>query len=271
MKDSDKQLLKTSAVTGIDAVAGLIPGLSLAWGLSKALYGNGLALRQQKALEWVEMVRDDPSLFKEQVLQSQEFQDGFVVALEDYIKTRSVLKRGMARKIFKEFTRCGNKVEFQLERYDDTLQKISEASIQFLSFLETTIAPLKEETIQKEVEAMDLSKSDKSREWWIQDKRTGRALSKSFDQWLHEEYDPNSPRLKEKYSVDGAIPQQKMEELWDTQKVERARYGEILSELDFLGIIKIGTVDSPGWGGGATSQWRYTRFGEDFIKAISSK
>ena len=51
MNKKDTQIIKDS----IDIVISNIPGLSIAWGLSRALYGAGLKLREQKALEWVEI------------------------------------------------------------------------------------------------------------------------------------------------------------------------------------------------------------------------
>jgi hypothetical protein len=89
MNSKDKILVKDSALVVaeavVDEIAKLLPGINIAWGLSKALYGAGMKLRQERVLEWVEMVRDNPSIFTEQILSDEKFQDGFVLALEKYI------------------------------------------------------------------------------------------------------------------------------------------------------------------------------------------
>lgn len=116
MNEKDKQLLKDSAMVVADQIASTLPGLNIAWGLSKALYGAGLKLREQRALEWVEMVRDNPSAFTESILQDAKFQDGFVYALERYIREKNENKRTTMRAIFLGFALSPNQDSFELER-----------------------------------------------------------------------------------------------------------------------------------------------------------
>ncbi|HRN96982.1 MAG TPA: hypothetical protein PLZ58_00825 [Candidatus Saccharibacteria bacterium] len=148
MNPSDKNLLKRSAYELADSIATSIPGVAQAWALGKALYGNALELRQQRALEWVEAIQNDQSAFNEQVVNSEEFQDGFIAGLEDYIKLRSYLKRRTALKVFKEFASTADKIEFPLERYNDTLKKISPASIRTLAFIKHEILPIMERRLE---------------------------------------------------------------------------------------------------------------------------
>lgn len=153
MKESDKNLIRRSAYATADSTASSIPGLAQAWALSKALYGNALELRQQRALEWVESIQNNPSLFNEGVVNSDEFKDGFIVGLEDYIKLRDYLKRRVALKVFKEFASSDDKVEFPLERYNDTLRKISPASLRALAFIKKEIVPKMERQIEMEAQS----------------------------------------------------------------------------------------------------------------------
>src|SRR5690606_3347293 len=113
---------------------------------------NALELRQQRALEWVEAVSSDPATFNESLVSSEEFQDGFVVALEDYIKLRDYLKRRIALKAFKEFATSRDKVEFPLERYNDTLKKRSPASLRTLAFIKNEVLPVMEKRVEVEDE-----------------------------------------------------------------------------------------------------------------------
>lgn len=144
MNYSDKNVLKRSAYELADSIASNIPGVSQAWALGKALYGNALELRQQRVLEWVEAIQNDQSTFNQSVVSSTEFQDGFIAGLEDYIKLRDSLKRRLALKAFNEFAKSSDKVEFPLERYNDTLRKISPAGLRALAYIKNEILPIME-------------------------------------------------------------------------------------------------------------------------------
>ena len=121
MQSKDRQIVKDS----LDAIISIIPGLNIAWGLSKALYGAGLKLRQQRALEWVEMVRDNPSSFTEIILKNEKFQDGFVYALERYIREKNEEKRKYMKSIFLGFANSAMSDNFELERMYHVLSILS--------------------------------------------------------------------------------------------------------------------------------------------------
>lgn len=129
MNENDRQITKDS----LDTVVSLIPGLNIAWGLSKALYGAGLKLRQQRAMEWVEMVRDNPNMFTEELLRQEYFQDGFVYCLERYLTERNEEKRKYFKNIFLGFSKNNDKAEFELERFFHVLSQLDENAIRTLS------------------------------------------------------------------------------------------------------------------------------------------
>ncbi|KKU91383.1 MAG: hypothetical protein UY22_C0043G0004 [Candidatus Amesbacteria bacterium GW2011_GWC1_48_10] len=129
MNEKDIQIIRSSALAIADQIASITPGLNIAWGLSKALYGAGLKLREQKALEWVEMVKDNPSVFTEAILQNDKFQDGFVYALERYIKEKNEDKRKSMKTIFLGFTESTNQDQFELERMYHVLSILNLADL----------------------------------------------------------------------------------------------------------------------------------------------
>ncbi|MDP3056984.1 MAG: hypothetical protein Q8N37_00485 [bacterium] len=131
MNVKDKQILKDS----IDVIISNIPALNIAWGLSRALYGAGLKLREQRALEWVEMVRDNPEVFTQEILQQEEFQDGFVFSLEKYLTSRNEEKRRYFRNIFLGYSKNDNKYEFELERFVHVLSQLSLEDIDVLKYV----------------------------------------------------------------------------------------------------------------------------------------
>lgn len=128
----DKDLVKDSSLVVIDAIVDNIPLLNIAWGLFKSLYGAGLKFRQQRALEWVEMVRDNPHIFTEHILKDEKFQDGFVYALEKYIPERVEKKREYLRLVFLGFAQESDKNNFELERIYHAISILNLDDISFL-------------------------------------------------------------------------------------------------------------------------------------------
>lgn len=234
MKQSDKNLLRRSAYAVADSIATSIPGIAQAWALGKALYGNALELRQQRALEWIEAIQDDQSVFNESVVNSEEFQDGFIVGLEDYIKLRDHLKRRIALKAFKEFANSSDKVEFPLERYNDTLKKISPASLRTLAFVKHSVLPAMAVKVRAQLEQKNLG-TEQPFEWWYEREMNSEPFSK--------------------YDDTGTL----------------ASMSDQLSELEFLGLVRQVSGISGGWGftgGGAITGQALTNFAEEFIKFI---
>lgn len=142
LTDKDKTLVSESLVIAadaiVDAIAESIPLINVPYKLSKALYGAGMKLRQQRVLEWVEMVRDNPRYFTQQILADESFQDGFVVALEKYLTERSKEKRAIFRNIFLGFTEATDKVIFPLEKFAHTLTQLSQTDVATLRDVDVT-------------------------------------------------------------------------------------------------------------------------------------
>ncbi|MEN9852465.1 MAG: hypothetical protein RI996_408 [Candidatus Parcubacteria bacterium] len=135
MNEKDGQILKDSAIVIADNIASIIPGLSIAWNLSKALYGAGLKLREQRVLEWVEMVRDNPNVFYEQILSSENFQDTFVYSFEKYILERNETKRLIIKSIFIGYSQSKDFEQFEIERMTNFLSIISYKGLELLKLL----------------------------------------------------------------------------------------------------------------------------------------
>ncbi len=268
---SDKNLLKRSAYALADSTASSTPILAQAWALSKALYGNALELRQQRALEWVEAISSDPSAYNDDLVNSEEFQDGFVVALEDYIKIRNHLKRRVAQKVFKEFAISDKKVDFQLERYNDTLQKISPDSISLLGFIKQVIIPYREEYIREKMKSDNLG-TEKPFEWWLKLNLQRESLSNSLSLWITENYSPNGSHFKKLYGEgeNKDVPQPKLSELFDIEREQRDKYNAPIGELEYLGLISKGVSSEGGWGAMASMTWTLSDFAYEFMEFIEN-
>ncbi len=79
------------------------------------------------------MVKNKPNIFVEKIINTEEFQDGFVYTLEKYLVERSENKRKIARDIFCGFTKSEDKRSFELEKFNFILSQLSEENIHILS------------------------------------------------------------------------------------------------------------------------------------------
>lgn len=127
MEEKDKDLVRDSSLTIADALVAATGhlGLVVAWGLSKSLFGSGMRFRQKRALEWVEMVRDNPDIFSKTIVESEEFQDGFVFALEQFLRERNEKKRTILKNVFLGFAEADDKENFPLEKFTHTTSQLS--------------------------------------------------------------------------------------------------------------------------------------------------
>ena len=138
MENKDKKIIKKSALVVVDQIASNIPGLNIVLGLSKALFGAGMELRQERVLEFVEMIQKNPSIFIGEILNDKNFQDGFVYSLEKYIRERNKEKRKVLRNIFLGFTKSEYKEIYPLEKMAHTTTQLSESDIKVLKDVDVT-------------------------------------------------------------------------------------------------------------------------------------
>lgn len=182
--------------------------------------------------------------------------------------------------MFKEFAATDNKVEFQLERFNDTLLKISTASIQTLAFIKETVLPLREEAIRVKLatDNMDIkAPSDppdngKPYEWWYEQRLKTEPVSDYFDKWINDRYSPNSEKLKKEHNGGDNISDKKLlGELFDVEREVRERMTAPLGELEYLGLIRWGAHPAGlGWSSTGASAWRLTNFAYEFIAFIEN-
>ena len=133
MYEKDKIIVTDSTMAIVESIVESIPGLNLAWKLSVALLGAGLKLRQKRAFEWVEMIKDHPEVFTKDLLSTEEFQDSFVISLEKYARERKEENRGIVKNIFLGYARNKN-IDF--EKYYSVLSLLSSGDIELLKKIE---------------------------------------------------------------------------------------------------------------------------------------
>lgn len=128
MNEKDKIILTGS----VNAVVTRIPYLGLAWDMANALLGAGLELRKKRALEWVELIRDNPVIFPKNILGNEYFQDGFVYLLGKYLAERNEKKRKILKNILLGFANSDNLEDFELERLSAVAGQITAEEMKIL-------------------------------------------------------------------------------------------------------------------------------------------
>lgn len=271
-KEKDTELIKKS----IDVVLSEIPGLSIAWGLSKAFYGNAMEIRQRKALEWVTMVYENQQIFTKKLLGNEQFQDGFVGALEDYLRLRTHLKRSIAQKIFISYANAGEQELFDLEKCNNTLKLISANAINFTSFINGELEPKRQVRIENDFLLHEPSDGKASEEQIRQSINSQQQLSYVFDEWLIKNPPYSMVIVANKPNPKYPTHQGSSGVYIKNKRV--AGYYEALNELVSLGIVKRDryVVTEPGYdqNNKMHDSWNYTEFGNifsGFVRSVSNE
>ncbi len=271
---SDELLLEeVGSITAdevVDAIATSIPGINIAYKLSKAYFGRGMKLRQQRVLEWVEFVRDNLGKFSQKLFEQEEFQDCFVLLLEAYIKERANQKRRAYQEILLNLT-DKNKEEiekFEIERLIWTTNQISFAGLNVLTFIKNELLGKIEEDIQKELlQFTDRAGVEGKR---LEDITRARIIISDYiSKYIYENYNVNSPILKKRYGYTNT-PEK---ELWHKISYEEhLREKELigpLAELANLGVL-VKKEGTPTFGGTVGSGYSLTPFGYDYIRYLDN-
>ena len=235
----DSIIKKNVAIATVDAFVVTIdtlnfeglPVLAIAWGMAKGLFGAGIQLRQDRAIEFLEQIRDKKDIFSREVLQSREFQDGFVYVFEKYLTQRNKDKRGLIRQVFIGFSVAEDKENFLLERIISTIELITlEEIVAFRIFTDGTIRTWHKEQFPEASEEQ-LDELDK------QPLNTGQIG---------------------KYILGKMCGRKEFEKLEYTE--------EILSRLSGMGMLLSRTGGT--WGSFGTFEFRLSAFGYEFSKYV---
>jgi hypothetical protein len=191
---------------------------------------------------------------------SREFQEGVLTQLESYFKLRVKDKRLVAQEIFNSFCGSPNKPEFPLERYNDTLMKISVEGLRYLVFLQKQIFPIRDREVMQKYDSGNHPQPPigKLREWWIDYYTRTEPISQYVGKWLQDVY----PATVDISQVESAKEEYRQEE------VERKRnsLSDLSLEMEQLGIIYSYNVGGTIGGGG--NVYNLSPYGLKFIEFI---
>jgi len=242
------------------------PGLYASFLLFSGFYGYLMELNQESINEFVGYLRDHPDEFRKEITESKEFRQGFVICLQDFIKSRTQQRKEILKNIFLGFTQEENRIDFPLEQLDEIAIRISPEAVKTLALIDGEILPIKEKSIREEIKKKNIG-TDRSEEWWYEQEFERESLWTYFDKWLNDKYNPNSEEVKKRYGVIDKWNTESQKEAWNIEREERRKINIVMEELVNLGILKI-RLSMATFDGGSAILYDLTKLGYIFIKYI---
>jgi hypothetical protein len=269
---SDKLLLEeVGTITAdevVDAIATSIPGINIAYKLAKAYMGRGMKLRKQRVLEWVEFVRDNLGEFSKQLFDNEQFQDCFVLLTEGYVKERADRKRKLHQQILLGITKLSpEELEtYQLERMIAITNNISLEALNVLSFIKLELLDQTEKDIKEQLKVY----KDKEGVEGIRLEAITRnriIISEYISKWIHERYNSNSDRVKQKYNLTNESPKEVRNKIAYEEHLKSSELMDSLPELANLGLLvrRNGTAT---FGGSVGSGYSISEFGYEYLNYL---
>lgn len=112
------------------ATAGAInPILGGIIGVAAALFGPALIRRGGRVDDILKEIKDRADLFTPELLADEQFQDGLIFFIEQYIRERNEDKLIIMRQIFAGFAQAGDLNNFPLEEMTDLVSRLRFADI----------------------------------------------------------------------------------------------------------------------------------------------
>lgn len=170
VKTGNQIVVKNFAIPAVDALVLIHPEWLPVWFLTRGFFGTLFDLQQEKINEFAEFIQNNSEVFTREVLGTKEFQEGFVITFENYLKQRGERKRRIIQRIFFGFTASKDKENFELERMYDVLSSISLEGVEFLKVMKKEIIPLIEQEAMRGSEHMMKNKESsrgKNKEYWF--------------------------------------------------------------------------------------------------------
>jgi hypothetical protein len=225
------------------------------------LYGWSVVYRQERFNALMQDIMDNASVFTRDFLSSDEFRDGLIVFLDDYFKLRDEEKLEEARNIFRHFACSNNKPLYPLERYSDTLLKISDAGIRHLGFINDKIPQLKEAYLEQKMHENNNPRDVESKAQFRKIYIENEPLSTFVDQSLEDRVKKEALRSPEYQTAPLKVESSIRESL-------KSDLNLVLSELEQLGILKQFSYQTKGWSSVDASGYNLTHYGQMFVSVI---
>ena len=124
-KKTKQLVVKNFIIPTVGFFVAKYPEFSPHWLLLQGFFGSLFDLQQERVNDFVEYLKNNIDVFTKKVVETKDFQEGFVITFENYLKQRNEIKRKLIQNIFLGFSQSKNKTNFELERMYDLLNKMS--------------------------------------------------------------------------------------------------------------------------------------------------
>lgn len=244
------------------------PAWVLAFTGAASLYAVYMAYNQDDINHLIKFINEHPEEFSKKIIQTKEFEKGFVIFIEKYLKERIETKKEILKKILLGYAHSENKPKYELERLNDSVSRISLPTLEFLEFFLREIMPKINEKVLEEATRMVATHPDRSLEWWVELLITQKTILVDFiNKWTHDNYSPSIEKVKKEYGIsnnEGWIPH--LEHRAQTrERSVQAEHNAAMTELVTLGIFDIKIEASYN---ASSKEYSITRFGLKFLKYI---
>lgn len=266
-----KNALAAAAVAGIDEAINSVPDLALRTQLRAVSFAVKVPYAFLKELlptetdKFVKEVLSSDKLTKK-VIQSAEFQQALGNTLQNMVYAKEEERREIVKKAFTgAYISQDDYAKDNLERLQETANRISIPALQHLSFVKREILPIRSRNLEREVKENSLPVGFTVGEYMLF-KQLTTPISKFYDEW-HQEQQREAKEAFNKSPTD--TNRQNYDLSGAKEQKLRRKFSEYWSELSSLGIFRQGNDPTIGLvgGGGGTVQY-LTEFGEEFIKYL---
>ncbi len=232
----------------VAAIAQTYPDAAITLGVIHAGFGARLAYNQEKLNQFTKYLMENREVFTDDLLSSSDFKNGVNVVIDHYFKLRTDSKRRLAEKIFYDFGKSREMPLYPLERYYDTLEKISESGIRFLGFIHHEIPKIQEEFTRAKMLQNGNNVSSKSFEEWLDIYTKREPLPTFIEEFIKVEAEEKASKMS------GQANQEALKSI-ETQL--RGDIRIIVSELEQLGLAKSFFQEGLGWSSVGKNIWPY--------------
>jgi hypothetical protein len=198
-------IIKNIVIPFVDEVLGYAPtppSVKGAWFACKVSYGLFTDLYPDEGKEFLIQVRKNALEIGDILISSKDFQQSLALTFETLLRTRESRKRDLIKAVYLNgYIPAEDRYKIALERFYRVGQEISLEALEYLKFIDETIIPLKEKWAREEVAKMSKEKRENDDEWWFKLNLQRKPDTEIIVQWIYEEFNPNSQRLKKDFPI----------------------------------------------------------------------
>ncbi|KKR23836.1 MAG: hypothetical protein UT53_C0006G0006 [Candidatus Yanofskybacteria bacterium GW2011_GWD2_39_48] len=245
------------------------------WGLvfynAVGFIGLQMSLNIKDVEDIVSFIKNNGRILSENVVNSENFKRAFLSYLETYLKLRIAEKKKILNEILLGYAKSKSSSGYCLEHFEDCLLKITPSCLNYLVFIKKEILPYKDAYLKKELsEGNQQYTKIHNYDWWYDENWRREQLWRFLQSWYHENYNPNSEKVKKQYGVADQWDKGLIEEVFEKEKLFDRERAVNIEELILLGILKLGIASGGGFGmaGGAT--YDFSDFGYKFLVFIDN-